>query len=123
MRKCVFIVNLLTKIKQLGHGAVAITEWLGGGAEVVDNSTAQARADICLKCPKHDPNQSSLVLLAKGVRGVLSVKNDIGLTVNNEDKLGTCTVCGCVLKLQVFEPEVLLKREESEKYPNHCWKP
>lgn len=116
-------MNILAKIKQLGHGAVAITEWLGSGGEVVDNAVAQERANICLKCPRHNPDQNNLVLFGKAVRSILSAKNDIGLKVENKDKLGLCGVCGCVMKLQVFEPEVLLKREESEKYPEHCWKP
>jgi len=113
-------VNIIAKVAQLGHGAVAITEWLGKGGEVVDNATAQARADICLKCPEHNPDQTATVLVGEVVRKVLEAKNKIGLTVNNEDELGSCKVCGCVLKLQCFEPLELI--DKNEKFDKDCWK-
>ena len=113
-------MSILAKIKQLASGASAITEWLGEGGSVVDQNTAQERANICLKCPKHNPDQNALVLFAEGVRKVLSVKNDIGLEVENEDKLGSCSVCGCVLKLQVFEPKPAL--DKNDVYDPSCWK-
>lgn len=113
-------MNIIAKIKQLGHGAVAITEWLGSGGEVVPQEVAQERANICLKCPKHNPDQNNLVLFGKAVRSILSAKNDIGLHVENEATLGTCGVCGCVMKLQVFEPSILV--DASESYPENCWK-
>lgn len=117
-------MNVIEKIKQLGHGASAIAEWLGSGGEVVDANTAQERADTCLACPLHNPDQNATVLIGEAVRRVLEAKNKIGLRVNNEDKLGSCSVCGCVLKLQVFEPVFLLEKQTAKDagYAPQCWK-
>lgn len=116
-------MSLLTKMQQFGHGASNIAEWIGDGGDVVDDHVAQARADICLKCPQHDSSQTSKVLLGAAVRRVLEIKNKIGLRVENEDGLGTCKVCGCVLKLQIFEPDALVtKQSEKSLYAEGCWK-
>lgn len=116
-------MSLLTKMQQFGHGASNIAEWLGDGGDVVDDCVAQERANICLACPMHDSSQTSKVLLGAAVRRVLEIKNKIGLRVENEDKLGTCRVCGCVLKLQIFEPDSLVTNQsEKSHYAENCWK-
>lgn len=115
-------MNLVNLIKQLGDGAGPVSRWLISG-EVVPHFTAQHRSEICLECPRHNPDQTAAVLIGEGVRALLESKNKMGLKVESEDKLGTCEVCGCVVKLQVWEPsELLEKHTDRNLFPVGCWK-
>lgn len=116
-------MSALEKIKLIAAGTPIIREWIGSGGEVVHPMEADWRAKICLACPKHNPKQDALVFTGVLIREILAAKNDIGLTLEDDAKLGTCDVCGCVMKLQVWETkELLAKHTEKEKYPTHCWK-
>lgn len=119
-------MNLFDRSKQIAHGAESIAEWLGSGGVVVDRDTAQARADVCLKCPMNEPRIIVTDLIAKAIRRHLEVKNKLELRVQGEKQLHTCAACGCVLRLLIWEEQSRIKSqmtpEETEKTPTHCWK-
>lgn len=118
------MLNLLETARAIPHGISAISEWLADGT-VVDGDEAQARADVCLKCPNNVPESSVTGVVADGVRRMLEFKNKVGLRVDGEKSLGACAVCKCVLRLQVHEPAELLKlqiKNGKEVFPFQCWK-
>jgi len=119
-------MNLWDRAKQIKHGIEVISEWLGDGGQVVDQETAQKRANICLKCPLNVPTVVVVDAVARAIKKHLSVKNELALRVEGEKSLHTCQACGCVLRLLVWEPQSRVKvnmtPEETEKTPSHCWK-
>lgn len=118
-------MTLLDRAKSIPHGAKVIAGWLGSGGEVVEPETAQERADICLPCPNNVANFPVTTAVALAVKQYLGVKNKLSLRVKGEKALGTCSACGCVLRLKVWEPQEKVQNEltdeERQKLPAFCW--
>lgn len=119
-------MNLLEQAKHIPHGVEVIAKWLGSGGSVVDAETSQRRADICIPCPNNVDGMMVVEAVALATKKFLSVKNAMKLHVNGEKKLGRCKLCGCVLRLQVHEPqekvEAEVTDEEAKLLPDFCWK-
>jgi len=120
------VMNLLYRASQLAHGFEVLKEWLGEGGQVVDQDTAQHRANICLKCPHNITGFPVASVVAKAIKLHLSVKNKVGLRVDGEKQLHTCDLCGCVLRLLIWEGQSRvsghLTELEKTKSPSYCWK-
>ena len=126
-------VNLWDKIKAIPGGAVHVAGWLGEGGRVVGPKDSQERADCCngdnptgKRCPNNEPGTQLTGPVADAIKKTLEVKNKLRLRVRGEKMLGTCTACGCVLRLKVHEPIDRVRRqitdEEYQKLPRWCWK-
>lgn len=120
------MLNLFDQVKNIAHGVQSITEWLGSGGVVVDQETAQKRANVCLTCPNNIPSIIVTEAVAMAIKRHLSVKNEVGLRVDGEKSLHSCSVCSCVLKLLIWEPQsnvtAQMTETEKAKLPAHCWK-
>ncbi|MGV1047663.1 MAG: hypothetical protein ACOYD4_03940 [Solirubrobacterales bacterium] len=125
-------IPLFERVRHIPHGVEVITKWLGSGGQVVDREESQARADICngkksgTPCEHNVHGEPVTKAVALAVKQFLAIKSSISLRVDGEKSLGTCKVCGCVLRLQVHEPQDKVFRELSEEeiatLPDHCWK-
>lgn len=119
---------MLEQLKQDAHGAATLFNWLGEGMSPADEFAARHRASICLTCPKNKPGnwwERMKDKVANAIRRQMEIKHKLDLAVPNEDRLGTCTVCGCCIPLMVWCPEETLRShamETASHYPNHCWK-
>lgn len=109
-------------------GARILADWLGAGGGPVDNALAESRAAICRSCPENShPRwwESHNNAIALAMREMLELKNEIGYSVSQEDKLHLCRACGCCLKLKVHVPIEHIKAhtlpDAVDKYPDHCW--
>lgn len=122
------MMNILRRASQLANGVEVIREWLGEDGMVVDQDTAQHRANTCIKnkCPANITGFSVATWVAKVIRRHLEVKNQTGLRVHGEKQLHTCKECGCVLRLLIWEPQDRVTRHlsdlEKTKLPDYCWK-
>lgn len=126
-------MNLLERAKQIAHGVEVIKEWLGDGGQVVSQSEAQERADICraggpngTPCPNNFQGFSFATPVALAIKRHLEVKNKLALRVEGEKSLHTCSECGCCIRLLIWQPQsqvqAELTDEEKETLPAHCWK-
>lgn len=106
-----------------------IAAFLMNGGGLVDQNTANLRADICSTCHNNVP--SGDVRKGCGVCGKLGggVINSFRKNVikdnktTSDSKLLACGLCGCDLKITVWVPnQVLLKLEDANAYPSFCWK-
>lgn len=113
------------QLKHWPHGIAVIADWLGKGGEIVSQENAEARANICLKCPLHDAKTPLSRPVAKAVNQILSVLNSVNLTLRLDTKPNQCSVCGCDLRTKVWETlENAVKhstRGELERYWDQCW--
>jgi hypothetical protein len=118
------VVHGVERIVNDAKGAAILTDWLGSGLEPVDTAYAKRRAETCAKCPKNVPIKGIETAVAKAITEQESVREKIGakLPSETEDKLQSCEVCGCYLKLKVWVPEKHLKEHtDVEEFPANCW--
>lgn len=121
----------LVGVKRIAGGARILSDWLGDGGIPVEPSVSQARADICLNCPKNTKGGFLVSKITKpiadAIKEQLRVKHELGLTVNGEENLHTCAVCICQLQLKVHTPiDYILKHTSNEvmkEFPSFCWIP
>lgn len=119
-------MNIIERAKQLARGVEVIHEWLGEGGSVATYPEAQSRAITCLKCPQNVKGWTVAQPVAMAIKRHLEVKNALNLSVQGERKLGTCGVCGCFLRLSIWESGDRIKKhmteEEIRNSPDNCWK-
>lgn len=126
-------MTLWEQAKRIQHGVEVLSKWIGSGGDVVSSQDSQARADICngrnptgLRCPNNQLQFKVSTPVALAVKQYLAVKKGLNLTVRGEERLGTCALCGCSLRLQVHEPQekvqAELTDEEKAALPAFCWK-
>lgn len=117
-------MNLWERAKAIPHGLKVLSEWIGDGGDVVPQDVAQDRASICIKCPKNEARWMPSDTVAAAIKKHLEVKNKLELRVVGEKNLGTCSVCTCVIRLLIWEPQDRVKAQlqPDEIYPNFCWK-
>lgn len=118
-------MNLLTRITKLGKGADILKNWLGSGGICVSQEVAQARANVCLKCPMNSDTHAFTEGVAAAIKDHLEFKNSQGLRVEGEKSLHTCKICLCANRLKIWCPLDLLERRMTEDergmYPTECW--
>ncbi len=118
-------MNLLDQLKTWPHGLESILYWLGKGGEIVSQEKAEARAKVCLTCPKHDAKTPLARPVAKTVNEILSALNHVNMTLRMDVKPNQCSVCGCDLRTKVWEPLDNVIRHstvtELENYWKECW--
>lgn len=109
-------------------GVKTLADWVGDGANPVSPSIAQARTDTCLVCPRNKAGNWMARLaagIATAIKEQVAVKADMGLKVENEEKLLTCAACNCFLPLKVWVPIETIKGDMSEsqmgRLHKDCW--
>lgn len=103
--------------------------WKLGGSQLVDQNTANLRAQICSSCH----NNQAMGEIGKGCgtcnkmgsRVLDGIRDEIisGNRTTADGYLKGCAICGCDLKISVWIPNnVLLSKEDANAYPEFCWK-
>lgn len=104
-------------LRRLIHGAGHIALWLWSGAKPVDRFLAGERASWCRNCPM---NVAARVGLASLVGGVIAKLMGLNLPkLALAGRLGTCSGCGCNLRLKVWVP--LRGTEDTSRLHKYCW--
>lgn len=113
----------IDRVKSIPRGVETISEWLHDGTGPVDISTAQRRADVCLKCPHNKSGGVLSNVVASAVKRHLEVKSKLGLRVLGEKSLHECEICRCQNRLKIWVPIETLSRHSSpdDNFPSHCW--
>ena len=94
-------------IKKIAIGAGLLIDWIIEGANPVSAEVANARAQVCVKCPKNSPaslsnffTRSASELICKEIEQV----KKLDMTTPDDEKLGVCTACACPLRAKVWCP-------------------
>ena len=91
--------------------------WLKGGGNLVDQSLAESRADICASCPNN--KHVHLCFACKGLTGIVrELKGERG--TKRDPELNSCSSCCCVLQVKVHIPLEAMD-DPSIEYPSWCW--
>jgi len=103
--------------------------WKLQGSQLVDQNTANLRAEICVPC--HNNKKSSEAGTGCNTCNKLGNKlinqiRDTIITGNrtpSDANLKSCAICGCDNKISVWIPnEVLVAIEDVNAFPDFCWK-
>lgn len=106
-----------------------LKEWVNSGGQLVDQNTANTRAEICAGC--HNNLASTEVRktccgggaasnAALWVARHMIIQNK---TTPMDKQLLVCGLCGCDLKIKVWAPLQALKqtKEDANAWPTFCW--
>lgn len=112
-------------IKRAAQGTRVILDWLTSGGAPVDQETANKRAAICVACPMNVKGSWYTVAPAEIIRETLSARSDLKLQTPNDDKLESCDVCKCLMRLKVWTPLHFIKdrtpADIMAEFPPNCW--
>lgn len=126
-------MSVRNRIQQANQARHILNDWLGEGGQPVTLEDAQRRADICTKgcdgemCPCNDADPSWTWNLVSQfyISRQMALKETMKLHLKDEDKLHTCSKCGCVLRLKVWTPFQHIFRHMSDQqfdqFPDWCW--
>ena len=123
-------VGIEVKPRQLGFADVMrFTKILGEsvlkGNPRVDKEEANRRALICAGCNANVKAHGCAGCNSKRVAGLITTLTGTDET-DHDDKLESCTFCGCLNKAQVWFPLSILqnhiKANINKALPEHCWK-
>lgn len=118
-------VAAVTNIRRAAQGTAVILDWLTSGGKPVESDLAVKRASICAACPKNVKGSWYTVAPAELIRATLSSRSDLKLETPFDDKLESCDVCKCLMRLKVWTPlDFILNKTRPEilaAFPPHCW--
>ena len=114
------------RIAQTGNFLAVRKSWLGEGGHAVPDELAQARADVCLKCPMNYKGDWLWGMATQiAINAQSKLRRMMNLHVEGEEGLKTCEACGCKLLLKVHIPIDHIYRhstiEQLTKYHSDCW--
>lgn len=120
--------EVMQHLQQAAVGQKILRDWLGAEGKPVSAELAQARANVCLTCPKNHSGEwlwNTVTHFTINARSKL--RHAMNLHVIGEEGLNTCEVCGCVIKLKIWTPLKHIRRftspEMLARYPDFCWLP
>jgi hypothetical protein len=91
------------------------SRWKVTGFQWLEGEEPARRAEICLKCPKHDELQCF------SCHGILTEVAEL-LGKQPDTRLKGCQVCGCACSVSVHIPlEVMQYPELANEWPEGCW--
>jgi hypothetical protein len=87
----------------------------------VSQEEADRRAAICAQCPKNVDQQVNFCIGCYA-RSLVSKVNDLlgSKRTAHDEKLKTCSACGCDLKLKTWIPKSGVA-DKTIDWPAHCW--
>lgn len=94
-------------VRKIWAGVKTINEWLDSGDPGVDRAKAEARAAVCAACPRNEPGDWTRWFTApasEAIKRQIEKAAGRNLKTSVDEKLNTCGVCLCPLKLSVHVP-------------------
>lgn len=107
-----------------------LLNWTLSGGRLVDQNTANIRAEICAACHNNKASSevrkggcSSCNKMGNFVLDALRSKIIKSNKTTSDAKLLTCAICGCDNRISVWIPnDILIAPEEANAYPSFCFK-
>lgn len=119
------VERILSRVRSIQKGVATLADWVGSGAIPVPPNVAERRAQTCISCPKNQEGGAITDAIADAIRSQTIVKNSLGLSTDFEDRLKTCSACGCNLRLKVWVPldTIQAHTDEATKaaFDPSCW--
>jgi hypothetical protein len=102
----------------------SMAAWKQSGGEIVSVEEATRRSAICAECPRNTGGTCAGCFARRAVMYLMGHgKMEAAIPYKENphiDKLKSCQLCGCDLKMKTFLPLGVLNNEGIE-YPKWCW--
>lgn len=101
------LVTLKEKAANVAAGASVLVEWISSGAEAVPMEQANARAEVCSKCPlnsKGGLESFFTTAVSAAIRKALDMRHEMKLSTPYDSELNVCSACLCPMSLKVHVP-------------------
>lgn len=100
--------------------------WLGDGGQPVPQALANQRTATCCQCRLNNRERPVWQWLAEHasaeLRQQVELKAQMKLVARDEDLLGVCDGCDCLLSLKVWVPlDRVIATTPLEKLASGCW--
>lgn len=124
------VVAAAADIKRAAQGTAVVLDWIQAGGDPVAQELAEKRAAVCVECPKNVQGawftEAPAELLKSAISGWQSLKGSaFPFETKQGDKLKSCDVCKCLMRLKVFCPlDSILEKTKPEimkEFPPQCW--
>lgn len=124
------VVAAAADIKRAAQGTAVVLDWIQAGGDPVAQELAEKRAAVCVECPKNVQGawytEAPAELLKAAIIGWQSLKGSkFPFETQQGDKLKSCDVCKCLMRLKVFCPlDSILEKTKPEimkEFPQACW--
>ncbi len=122
------LASVVGRARNVAAGQKTLAEWWGKGGKPVDQTTANDRAAVCVKCPQNGSGgllAKFTVAAAANIQESIEELNDLKMKTRYDDALGVCDACDCPLRLKVWTPlEHIVNNmpiQTKEKLDPSCW--
>lgn len=119
------VAGAAADIKRAAQGTTVVLDWLMSGGQPVEQALAEKRAQTCVQCPKNVAGQWFTTAPAELIRTTLSARSDLKLQTPFDEKLQSCDVCKCLMRLKVWTPlQFILEKTKPDimaEFPSNCW--
>jgi hypothetical protein len=105
------------KVGAVVAGGRSLAEWIGAGANPVEQGIADKRAETCSKCPLNKAGDISSFFergTSEMLRAAIASAKDINLVTRFDKVLGVCDACYCPLKLKMWMPIDHINKQMSD---------
>lgn len=120
--------GLVVGAKRTVAGVKLVRDWLGSGLNPVERGLATKRAAICVQCPLNQEGnfwQKLDALAAQQVKTLMSIKSDMDLKTDYDERLKSCQACDCWNPLKVWTPLNHILKHTTEEVKSRldpkCW--
>lgn len=117
----------VSAVVKLAQGNALLYEWIPTG-KVVVQERAEARAQTCLKCPKHGTDSWTKLITGPAsnkIKYLLEKRDEMKLQTPYDKDLKVCDVCLCPMGLKIWTPiDILLAKTNPTtlaEFPPNCW--
>ena len=119
------VLAVAANVKRAAQGTAVVLDWLTSGGAPVTQELANKRASICVTCPKNVEGSWYTVAPAELIRETLEARKDLKLQTPYDDRLKSCDVCKCLMRLKTWVPLHHItnktKPDIMAEFPSHCW--
>lgn len=116
------------RVKNVTAGVGLLVDWLGSGAQPVEQAVADSRALICATCPRNNGGDFVAYFtkpIADMIRTQLEIRGDLQLRTEHDGNLTVCSACSCPIKLKVWVPTDHVLSHTSDEVKKQldprCW--
>lgn len=105
------------KVRKIWAGVKTLNDWIDSGVPAVPQEKAEARAAVCVACPKNGQGDFTKWFTAPAAEAIRRQQEKLSsrkLATSLDDKLGVCEACLCPLRLKAWTPFPFIKAHLSE---------
>lgn len=119
------VVAVASDLKRAAQGTKVVADWFQSGGMPVAPELASKRAAVCAGCKLNVPGAWYTEAPGQIIKFILEARKDLNLQTPDDEKLRSCDVCKCLMRVKVHTPlEHIVNNTKPEilkEFPEWCW--